>query len=638
MKKNLSRLLCLFLVLMLLCTSALALTVDQARELLETYYVDTIPPDALEQTTIAGMLDVLGDPYTEYFAPTAYQSFLASMQDTDLVGIGISSTMTAQGLLLKEVYADAPAAQAGLLPGDMITAVDGRPTAGETLDVAGGWLRGDEGSSVTLTVLRGGVEQDYTLTRARVVIPATTTTLLDGHVGYIRCTTFGDQTYGHFEEGITTYGDQADRWIVDLRGNLGGNVGAAIDAASAFVGSGVMAYMRMRDGTYEAYGTDKTTLVKGPVIVLVDADTASASELFASAIRDQGAGIVIGTRTYGKGVSQILLDDRTLPDLFTDGSGFKITMGRFFSSGGTTNDKVGIVPHLVVDDSQAERVARLLTAPASASNTSGLLRLDLRWRWYVDLDTATSAEWSDAFAALLAAIPSNAPLWLGAGGADGWQSVTPAEAAERVQATGYESRDFNDVTASDFATAINILATYDILQGDGTGGYAPDRTLTRAEFCSMLAQATGYKSADPEKTRYSDVDPGAWYASSVAALTDAGLLNGYSDGSFRPNATLDHQQFIAVMARLGEKLCMVLSQTAETGPEEPLQAADYAGYDAWARTSVWLMGRSQISFFGQPVSLLWNLPENIPAKSPTTRGEAAASLYALLSYSGLLPA
>ena len=140
----LSRLFALPLALtLLLSPAAQALTPNQARELLQDYYIDEVPEDVLDQNTIQAMLEALGDPYTTYFSPEEYGAFTGSMSDTDTVGVGIYSLVTADGPLIQRVYENTPAADAGLQPGDLVTAVDGRSTAGQDAGTVAAWLKGD---------------------------------------------------------------------------------------------------------------------------------------------------------------------------------------------------------------------------------------------------------------------------------------------------------------------------------------------------------------------------------------------------------------------------------------------------------------------------------------------------------------
>ena len=351
-KKYFSRLTAAVLSLALLAVPpAQALTVEQAAGLLEEFYVDQVPQSVLDQPTIKEMLDALGDPYTEYFTPEEYAAFNSTMSDTSLVGIGIVSLQTEEGLFVDTVLEGSPAEKGGLLAGDIIVEVDGYNIVGEDSDTSIARIRGEEGSQVQIAYLRDGARKTVILIRATVVVPATTTELINGHIGYISCTTFGGETAQHFQEGIQKYQEEADVWIVDLRSNTGGATQAAVDAAGYFTGPGTQAYLRDGANNYGGFAYEGDSLTSYPVIVLMDEYSASSSELFAAAIRDHEAGIVIGTRTFGKGVAQTVLDKTYMPDLFPDGDAIKITSHRFFSPGGNSTDQVGIIPDLLVEPS-----------------------------------------------------------------------------------------------------------------------------------------------------------------------------------------------------------------------------------------------------------------------------------------------
>lgn len=624
-----------FLVVSLLSLPAKALTVEQARELLQTYYIDPVPEEVLEQPTIQAMLDALGDPYTQYFTAEEYADFLASLEDGNIVGIGISGSLCDEGLLLTQILDDSPALAAGLRAGDVITQVDGKAAAGAALETITGWIQGEEGTQVSLRYLRDGAEYDLTLTRAPVVIPATDTVLLDGHVGYITCTTFGGDTAAHMEEGITEYGGQADHWIVDLRSNGGGLTQAAADSLGLFAGVSTVGYLRDGQGRYFLFvSTDKAKTVD-PMIVLSDPYTASASELFAKAAGDLGCGIVIGERTYGKGIAQTLLDAESFPDLFGDGSALKITTDRFFSNSGATNDVVGVIPDLLVPAGLADDVAMLLSASAPTTDTSGYYRVDLTWRWYIDKEMAAQPEWSDALSALLEALPSTAKVWNGTGGSDGWSAVTAEDIAREAGVT-VADRSFTDTADSPYAQAIDLLATYRILSGTGNGAFEPEGALTRAQLCALLAQALNC-AAPAGESAFSDVSMDAWYGPAVNALAKMGLVSGVGGGLFRPDDPVNHEQFLSILGRLAQYLNMVFYEDAKAMPEEAVAAEELEGYAAWARDEVWLLSMSREGYFGNTLNLLWDAPENIDPQGVTTREEAAALLYQVLLYAEVFP-
>ena len=608
---------------LLLSPAAQALTPNQARELLQDYYIDEVPEDVLDQNTIQAMLEALGDPYTTYFSPEEYGAFTGSMSDTDTVGVGIYSLVTADGPLIQRVYENTPAADAGLQPGDLVTAVDGRSTAGQDAGTVAAWLKGDPGTRVELSYRRDGAEYTAVLTRRAITVPATYTELWDGHIGYIDCDTFGGETVAHFVSGMEDTAAGADHWIVDLRGNGGGEVDAAMGAAGCFTGSGVLAYLKDSTGAYGAYGSNDDARTLSPVIVLTDGETASASELFASDIRDTNTGILVGGRTFGKGVAQTVLDQRALPDYFPDGDAIKITSYRFYAPSGSTTDTVGLIPHLLVDPDLAPEVATLLSASSPKGSTEGYLRIDFNWRWYVELDTALSETHRDAFTALLEALPDGVRVLEGTGGPDGWADTTVEELVGRYVLTSYRDRSFTDTAGSPYAAQIDRLATYGILAGTGGGAFQPEGSLTRAQLCALLAQALNCRVPTGE-SQFTDVSMDDWYGLCVNAVARLGLVEGVGEGRFAPDAPVSHEQFITIMARLSQRLNMYMDLTLQEMPADAAEAAGLLSYSGWARDSVWLLALSQKGLLGNTINLLWEPVEDIDPAAVTTREEAAA--------------
>ena len=633
--KRRARLLALFLGLSLaLSPAAAALTPEQAGQLLDLYYIDDVPEEVLEQPTISAMLEALGDPYTQYFTPEEYALFTSSMSDTQLAGIGVLSLVTESGALIQRVYEDTPAGEAGLLAGDLITAVDGVSTAGLNTEEVADLLRGEPGTRVRVTYLREGERHTVSLTRAAVTIPTAYTELWNGRIGYIDCDTFGGETEAHFAEGMETYGELAQRWIVDLRGNGGGVVDAAMGAAGVFTGRGLLAYLKDSDGSFQAYGSNDSALTDKPVVVLTDGDTASASELFASDIRDTRSGLLVGGRTFGKGVAQLVLDGTSLPGFFDDGDAIKITTYRFYAPNGTTTDTVGLFPHLMVDPALAGEVAVLLSSSAPVETSEGYLCLSFEdaGYWYVSLSEASAPEYVDALTALLEAVPNTVRLQVGMAG--GWADMSPGEVAELCGLTGYRDRSFTDTADSPYANAIDLLATYGVLSGGGDGTFRPTGTLTRAELCAMLAQALNCRVPAGE-SQFSDVSLEDWYGICVNAVARLGLVEGVGDGRFDPDGLVTHEQLITIMARVARKLNMAMELSAPA--EGELESGAFLPYASWARESAWLLSEHRQGSEGGAPSLLWAGLEEIQPAGPATREEAAALTCSLLTYLGILP-
>ena len=649
-------------LILVLTGAASALTVEQAGEVLQAYYIDEVPQQALEQDTIDGMLAVLGDPYTEYFSAEEFAAYMSTMEDTSIVGIGIRSYYLEEGLYVVEVVPDSPAAQAGLQVGDYLIAIDGHDTRGADSDQIDSWLLGEEGSELTLTVLRGEERFETTAVRAPVVFRTAQLQKVEDGVGWIVCTAFGQDTFADFYEIITAWDDQVDMWVVDLRDNGGGDVMAAAFAAGCFSGSGQGVYSRDRAGQYTAWFHDPAYIVpwgyydgeltgfdqsgcltRDPVLVLVNENTASASELFACSIRDSGAGLVIGARTFGKAVMQTIFTQEIDPDYFTpgdpadyfaQGDAIKVTTERVYSMQGSTHDTIGIMPHVLVDPDLADEVAALLAASVEEGEDTLTVRglndiSRIASSFVIPLDMLGDAAYTEAAGQLLSALPPDVRCTLSV---DGVQStVTPAQAAEAVRAA-YAGRAFTDTADSPYGVQIDTLGTYGIVSGPGDGTFRPDDTLDRASLCALLAKALRCPAGDGETT-FADVPADAWYAPYVDALCQMGFMEGYDDGLFHPDDPISHEQFVALMDRVGRWLNMDLYELArEDGllgdlvPSDEQLAEQFGAFSPWARQAAWLVNE-----------FAWErLDGEVDAQAPTTRGEAAATLYNLFYISGVL--
>lgn len=612
---------------LLLTPMAQALTPDQAIGLLDTFYIDPLPQSVREQTTISGILEALGDPYTEYFTAEELAAFNASLSDVQQVGAGLSLSLTDGGLLVNRVIPDSAAEAGGLLAGDIVTAVDGTSLAGMDLNEASALLTGQEGTTFRLTYLREGQSHTVTLTRKAFVVPTAYGELMDGHIGYLTCDVFGDETADHVAESLGTYASQADRWIMDLRGNGGGNLTAALDTISCFTGGPAsrLVYLMQRDNSLSAQGSKMTQLTDAPLIVLTNGQSASASELVSAALRDTGSGLLVGERTYGKGVAQVLLDEHNLPQFFPDGDALKVTTYRFFSPAGTSNDTVGVMPHLLLDQSLADEAAVLLSASEPQGSTSGMVRMDWNGAWYIDLEQACSPDYQAAFTALLEALPDGVLLRQGTG--SGWEATSADALAAACSLTNYAPRGFTDTAQSPYSEEIDLLATYGVLLGAGDGTFYPTQTLTRAQLCALLAQAINCRVPTGE-SQFSDVSMDDWYCLAVNALASMGLVTGVGGGRFDPDAPVSHEQFITILARLGRRLDLGLIQTWQDRPDTA--SAEYSGYSSWAWDSVWLLAQDE-------EGLLWASPADIDPTAATTREEAAALTCTLLCRLNLLP-
>ena len=610
---------------LLLATGAQALSVEEAREILQRSYVDRLPRAAQDASSLDELFSYTDD-YTYYMTGEEYKDFLAGVEGEErFVGIGAEIVYREEGIEIISPLKGGGAEKAGLLAGDVIVAIDGESCVPGTAE-ARERLLGEAGTQVRVTVLRAdGSKKDITVTRA-LVVQANTSVSAEGGIGYIDCGSFGSQTGTYFQDGVRRYDRDVRTWIVDLRGNGGGLTSAAVTALGTFAGKGELAYFVDRDGDAIPERYAGADLTDKPVIVLMNNSSASASEIFAGGIIGTGAGIVIGERSYGKGVAQIIYDGTNCPYLTDDA--VKLTAYRFYCAGGNTSDRVGVVPTLYIPQGRTTAVAKLLAGEKRADGA--YLHLVLAGLdFYVDADEAK--EESGATEALLRALAPDAELYWGENGAE--ERVTSAQAREKLGAP-QASLDFNDADRSAYAGAINALAAYRIVFGD-KGAFRPEDTMTRAEVCALLAQALDVYARG--EGYFTDVAKDSWYAPSVNAMASLGLISGVGGGRFAPNATMTQEEFITVLGRLVEFLNLDARAYLGEHPLAILQPlAQYKDFSPWAIRCADLLTSSVTDEDGNAVTMYCTDLAHIEPKAPILREQAAAALYNALRTTGVL--
>jgi len=628
MKKYLSRLAAALLALALLTAPACALTVPQALELLEENYYFDIPGEAYEAQSLDELFDLLGDPYTGYMTAEEYASYLNAVEGTqDIVGIGTDIRFTPDGLLIVKVRSGGSALEAGLKAGDLIVAIDGVPCApaGEEHRQL---LLGAEGTKVAVTVLRDGGERSYTLTRRAIHVPNTEITLLDGGVGYVDCDSFGLDAGELFAQGLKKYDSQVDWWIVDLRSNPGGYVDSALEMLGAVNGPGRYYYFEDYSGRVVGYPYYSSSVTQKPLILLVNSYSASASEIVSAGVRDTGRGIIVGSRTFGKGIAQNVLDGETDPEYF-GGDCLKVTMARFYTAGGSTTDKIGVIPTLLVDDGYTEAVAAALCG--GSETTSSLCVMLGSQPFYVDPDAP-----DDVLCALLEAVPPQMMVFYNDGV---FNQCTPAQAADKL-GLSLDSRWFSDVEGSPYELAINAMGTYRLLNGTNPGVFSPNEQLTRAQLCVMLARTLNATSTGA--ARFSDVPDDAWYFIEVNAMAELGLVGGMGDGTFAPEDPLTQEQFLTIMGRLARYLNFALDDYGEA-VEDPRanlpmgMRLALAPYSQWARSGVAVLAWGLEDKLNGSGDMLYAALDKITPSEPILRGEAATGIYMVLAGLNILP-
>jgi carboxyl-terminal processing protease len=293
-----------------------------------------------------GMLAKLEDPFTRVMKPEQYRS-LQTNTAGELTGVGLQISQEPETKQLKVIapIAGSPAEKAGIQPADLILQIDGRSAIGVSLDEAAAWMRGKAGTVVNLQIQRGEQPQDYDLVRARIELNPVIADLRQvpgKKIGYIRLNQFNANATAEFAEALKQLEKKgADGYILDLRNNPGGLLQAGVAIARNWMDEGAIVYTVSRSGALDSYEADGTALTTDPLVVLVNKGTASASEILAGALQDNGRGVLVGEQTFGKGLIQSLFD-------LSDGSGLAVTVAKYETPSHRDINKLGITPDRVI--------------------------------------------------------------------------------------------------------------------------------------------------------------------------------------------------------------------------------------------------------------------------------------------------
>ncbi len=324
-------------------------TVQKMRYILSVidqyYYLNPVTDEEMKDGIYKGILNSLGDPYSVYYTQKELDDL---MQDTNGIyyGIGAYVSLDADTNLPKisGVIEGTPAEEAGLRSDDLIYAVDDVEVYGYELNDAVNLIRGEEGTQVTLKIVREG-EMDYmyfTVTRAKVESPTVTYKKLENGIAYIQITQFDTITVPQFNEAIEqAKADGMEKMIIDLRDNPGGSLSAVVDIADVLLPEGLVVYTEDKNGKREEYTSD-ANCIDIPMVCLVNGNSASASEILSGAIKDYEWGTLIGTTTYGKGIVQQIIP-------FNDGTGIKLTISSYFTPKGNNIHGTGISPDIELE-------------------------------------------------------------------------------------------------------------------------------------------------------------------------------------------------------------------------------------------------------------------------------------------------
>jgi carboxyl-terminal processing protease len=329
--------------------------VEEVYSKLKANYDGQLDQKKLEDGLKQGLVNAASDPYTEYLNADDTKEFNNQLNGT-FEGIGAELGKKDQSIVIVSPIAGFPAAKAGLKPKDVITDINGQSAFDISLSEAVQKIRGPKGSKVKLGIIRGGKKLEFSITREQITVPSVSQKVVNG-VGVIKIVRFGDDTVELARKYANDLSSQHVKGIVlDLRGNPGGLLDAAVGVSSLWLNKGDTVLQEKRGGVVEkTYFAEGTPVLNGlPTVVLIDAGSASASEITAGALHDNGVATLIGTKSYGKGSVQEVLN-------LDNGGELKVTVARWYTPNGRNIDKQGIKPDKTVKftDSMAGRDPQL---------------------------------------------------------------------------------------------------------------------------------------------------------------------------------------------------------------------------------------------------------------------------------------
>ena len=318
---------------------------------IDHYYIFDVDREKLADGLLAGYVSGLEDPYSVYYTPEKYTDILESANG-EYYGIGVLVTEDKDGTIqIVNVFSNSPAKEAGILKGDIIAGVDNLDITGMDLNQVVGYIKGKEGTSVELQIQRDGEADllNITVERRQVSVDTVEYRMLEDGIGYIQLVQFDDVSLDQMTAAIEDLKSQGmEKLILDLRDNPGGLLTSVVDIADLFLPEANIFYMEDKSGSRTDYNATDDQLFDGELVVLVNENSASASEVLAGTLKDNGRAQLVGATTFGKGIVQTFYS-------LSDGSGVKLTTAHYFTPNGTDIHGVGVTPNVEAEQPDDEK-------------------------------------------------------------------------------------------------------------------------------------------------------------------------------------------------------------------------------------------------------------------------------------------
>ena len=319
--------------------------IDEIYSYMNIYYYGEVDKEDIYNSIYSGVLESAEDPYTVYYTPEEYQDMQVSTSGTYYgIGAGVSQDLTTMEVTISKVYRGTPSEEAGLKNGDMILSVEGIQATSVEVSELVQHIRGEEGTTVHMVIYRPstGETLEFDVERRHVELPSIEGEMLEDGIGYIQITEFQDKTDEQFEAMVTQLQSQgAKGLIIDVRANPGGLLRTVVELLDQVLPKGLLVYVEDKYGNRDNYTSDAKCLDL-PIVVLTDENSASASEIFAGAMKDYEYATLVGKTTYGKGIVQNIIR-------LSDGDAMKITTAKYFTPKGNDIHKIGVTPDVEVD-------------------------------------------------------------------------------------------------------------------------------------------------------------------------------------------------------------------------------------------------------------------------------------------------
>ena len=312
--------------------------------LINAYYLDEIDGQQVEDTMYTGMVAGLDDPYSVYYSKEELEGMEeATAGEYSGIGATLSQDPETKEISVVSCFTGTPAEEADLLPGDVITGWNGSSVSDMELSELVSKIKTDPDEHLTLSIERDGEELEVELTRRAVKIPTVEYEMLEDQIGYIRLLEFDEVTAQQFEDAMSDLESQGmEKLIIDVRNNPGGVLQTVCDMLDQLLPEGMIVYTEDKNGKRTEYTSDEEHQFTKPLAVLVNGNSASASEIFAGAVQDYGIGTIVGTTTFGKGIVQKIF-------YLSDGTGLKLTVAKYYTPKGHDIHKKGIRPDVEVE-------------------------------------------------------------------------------------------------------------------------------------------------------------------------------------------------------------------------------------------------------------------------------------------------